>query len=114
MGPFSPPPSPPPSHLSKLRKFLAVAPAPYTPVSAIILHCESLRPEGDDHRHFMAKLRKSPNQCGPYAHCSKDKAIGGVFAQCGHRAGTAPIVTVFIPGAPLKNTHLQVMINSKL
>ena len=29
------------------------------------------------------------------------------FAQRGHGAGTAPIVTLFIPETPLKATHLQ-------
>ena len=33
--------------------------------------------------------------------------IGGVFAQRGHSAGTAPIITVFIPGTPLHTTPLQ-------
>ena len=32
---------------------------------------------------------------------------GDVFAQRRHSAGTAPIITLFIPGTPLKNTHLQ-------
>ena len=32
---------------------------------------------------------------------------GGVFAQRGHSAGTAPIITLFIPGTPLKTTPLQ-------
>ena len=32
---------------------------------------------------------------------------GGVFAQRGHSAGTAPITTVFILGTPLQTTPLQ-------
>ena len=32
---------------------------------------------------------------------------GGVFAQHTHRAGTAPIITLFIWVIPLKTTHLQ-------
>ena len=36
----------------------------------------------------------------------------GVFAQCGHSAGTAPIVTVFIPGTPLQTTPLQKRVRS--
>ena len=43
----------------------------------------------------------------PHAHCGKSALIGGVFAQCGHSAGTAPIITLFIAGTPLKTTHLQ-------
>ena len=34
-------------------------------------------------------------------------ALGGIFAQRGHSAGTAPVITVFIPGTPLKTTPLQ-------
>ena len=33
--------------------------------------------------------------------------LGGVFAQRAHSAGTAPIITLFILGTPLKTTHLQ-------
>ena len=34
-------------------------------------------------------------------------AHGSVFAQRGHSVRTAPIITLFIPGTPLKTTHLQ-------
>ena len=33
--------------------------------------------------------------------------IGGVFAQRRHNAHTAPVITLFIPGTPLKTTHLE-------
>ena len=47
-----------------------------------------------------------------YANVEQDRTFGGfsqggVFAQRGHSAGTAPIITLFIPGTPLKTTHLQ-------
>ena len=32
---------------------------------------------------------------------------GGAFTQRRHSAGTVPIITLFIPGTPLKTTHLQ-------
>ena len=32
--------------------------------------------------------------------------LWGRFAQRGHSAGTVPIITVFVPGTPLKTTHL--------
>ena len=35
------------------------------------------------------------------------EAPEGVFAQRAHRAGTAPIIMLFIPGTSLKTTHLQ-------
>ena len=34
-------------------------------------------------------------------------ANGSVFAQRAHSAGTAPIITLFIPGTSLKTIHLQ-------
>ena len=33
--------------------------------------------------------------------------LGGVFAQRGHSAGTAPIITVIIQVTTLKTTHLR-------
>ena len=38
---------------------------------------------------------------------AKYRGLGGVFAQRVHGAGTAPIITPFISGTPLKTTHLQ-------
>ena len=38
---------------------------------------------------------------------TRHDAMGGVFAQRGHSARTAPIIPLLIPGTPLKTTHLQ-------
>ena len=45
----------------------------------------------------------------PSAECitATRQNYGGFFAQRAHSAGTAPIITLFIPGTPLKTTPLQ-------
>ena len=48
----------------------------------------------------------SPSQ-PPSTSPSLPARLGGVFAQRAHSAGTAPIITLFIPGTPLKTTPLQ-------
>ena len=38
---------------------------------------------------------------------TKDVWLGDALGAFSHSAGTAPIITLFIPGTPLKTTHLQ-------
>ena len=48
------------------------------------------------------------NNSSQEGYCTSTKGvIGGVFAQRGHSAGTAPIITVIIQVETLKTTHLR-------
>ena len=48
---------------------------------------------------LSAEMKHKEDPLGAVSHSAR--------TQRGHSAGTAPIITLFIPGTPLKTTHLQ-------
>ena len=99
-----------PTTVSCYRSALSVLPCGGALLLCAGAHIRSCPCTGRDNPNSVplpgSSNTQSPLPCRPY-YPENECIGGGVFGQRGHSAGTAPIITLFILGTPLKTTPLQ-------